>query len=120
MSVFSRLSAKPLPREEIDKQVNRVVQRILEERRPLEIRLFGSAARGEATEVSDLDFCVVLDSAEEIRGASRALYRNGLFADMPIDILWFTEATYRQAVQMGGVGAICAREGKTVYRRDET
>ena len=77
-----------------------------------------SAARTEATDASDLDFCVIVETGAEIRGASRALYRNGPFCAMAVDILWSTEASFQEAISVGGVGALIQREGRILYQRE--
>jgi predicted nucleotidyltransferase len=49
-------------RGEIERELADLVPRIVEELRPQKIILFGSAARGEAGEMSDIDLCVIADT----------------------------------------------------------
>lgn len=49
-------------RGEIERELADLVPRIVEELHPQKIILFGSAARGEAGEMSDIDLCVIADT----------------------------------------------------------
>ena len=73
------------------KLAEQIVQRILSYISPLRIILFGSAARGEMTEYSDLDVLVVVADGSNCRDIARQLYRQ--FRGFPYakDILVVTE-----------------------------
>jgi HEPN domain-containing protein len=63
-----------------DEAVAKLVPRLVELYDPLRIYLFGSTARGEAQEHSDLDFMVVLpdEAPKELFWSSHKLDRNGI------------------------------------------
>ena len=64
--------------------VERAVELIVDEVRPNRIIFFGSAARGDAYEDSDVDLLVVVD---ELRSKHRDLARlNRTLARLPIDV----------------------------------
>jgi predicted nucleotidyltransferase len=47
------------------REIDHLLARVIEEFRPIEIRLFGSRARGESTPTSDWDLFVVVPDDEE-------------------------------------------------------
>ena len=95
-----------------------MVERIAQDFHPVRIILFGSQARGDATQYSDIDLLVVLaeiankrDTAIEIR---RAL------ADFPVskDIVVTTpEEITRRGDLIGDILRPALREGKVIYER---
>lgn len=91
---------------------------------PLRIVLFGSAARGEVREWSDLDFLIVLDSDRipetyeekmQLKLDVRKKIRK-LSYKVPIDLLVYTRPEYEALVNQNSsfVREILA-EGKTLY-----
>jgi type I restriction enzyme R subunit len=80
------------PGPRIPAVVQKAVDILAREMRPKKIILFGSAARGEADEESDLDFLVVLD---EVNGRFKAMRRaSELLAPLrvPTDVLVYSTA----------------------------
>ncbi len=93
---------------------------------PLKIVLFGSAARGETHEWSDLDILIVLDddkipeSYEEkmkLKLAVRKTIREQSYK-IPIDLLVYTKPEYN-AIKAQNSSFIreISMEGKTLYER---
>ncbi|MBW2704655.1 MAG: nucleotidyltransferase domain-containing protein [Deltaproteobacteria bacterium] len=84
--------------EEISPEVIRVaVERIVRAFRPEMIYLFGSRARGESTQESDLDFLVVMESDRpraERRGIVSNVVRPRFF---PMDIVVYTPDEFKEA-----------------------
>ena len=66
--------------------IDLLVQKIVETVNPLKIILFGSAARGEMKQDSDIDLLVVMPEGVHRRRTAQLLYRqiNGL--GVPFDI----------------------------------
>lgn len=96
--------------------LNAAVRTLAEHARPERIVLFGSYARGEATEESDLDLLViqreVLDRASEMVRLRRALRP----LRVPVDVLVYSaEEVARWGEQPGSALYWALREGKTVY-----
>ena len=95
-----------------------MVDRIVRGFRPSQVVLFGSHARGAATEWSDVDLLVILpngtdkrDSAIEIRQA---------LGDLPVckDIVVATpEEVARRGHMVGTLLRSALREGKVLYER---
>jgi len=86
--------------EEISPEVIRVaVERIVQAFNPERIYLFGSRARGESTEESDLDFLVVMESDRpraERRGIVSEAVRPRFF---PMDIVVYTPEEFRESAE---------------------
>ncbi len=79
-------SPQPNP-ETLDDLVKRIVRAC----QPRRIILFGSAARGEMTEQSDLDVLVVLASGADVRTSEDAMYSNMIGFGIPNDLVVVTE-----------------------------
>jgi len=93
-----------------------IVRRIAATLHPRKIVVFGSRARGEAGEHSDLDVLVIADSSEPRHRRSIPLY--GALSDIlvPMDIVVYTpaEAEEWQGVREAFV-TTALREGKVLY-----
>ena len=71
----------------IDGQIRKLVQQIIETVHPLEIILFGSAARGEMTPNSDIDVLVVMPNGTHRRNTAQDLYEAIEGISIPFDII---------------------------------
>ena len=101
---------------DLQKEIARITQQIIEKFKPERIILFGSAARGEWSSDSDADFLIIkkdtpLHGAERIRELSRMIDRN-----IPVDFLVYRPEEFNRRFQMGdpflkGI----MREGKILY-----
>jgi predicted nucleotidyltransferase len=106
-------------RREIEEELKDWVGRIVAELRPVKIILFGSAARGEAGEMSDIDLCVVLESDlgffERI-GQVMDLYRG----NREINVLAYTPAEWERmlAEERIFIKKVVA-QGRVLYERNE-
>lgn len=97
-----------------------VVERVVEALRPYgaeRIYVFGSHARGEADELSDLDLVVIKDTSEpfftRLREAAKLLP-----ADMAVDLLVYSPAEFSRMLDEGNVFAeLVVEEGRLVYDR---
>jgi uncharacterized protein len=86
---------------------------------PVQVILFGSVARGDDTEDSDLDFLVVLDEVEPARKARlMATIRRAITAPVAVDVFVTDprECERRRDV-LGSMHYWPLREGKIVYER---
>ena len=98
------------------RQIEAAVRTLVEAATPERIVLFGSYARGDAREDSDLDLLVieskVQDRAQEMVRLRRALRPLRL----PVDVLVFSsDDVARWGNQPGSALYWALREGKTVY-----
>jgi len=83
---------------------------------PKQVVLFGSAARGDVDENSDIDLLVVVPNGTHRRRTAQSIYRNMVGLDFAADIVVVTEEDvekYRDAE--GWVIREALAEGKLVY-----
>lgn len=68
---------------------------------PQKILLFGSQAKGAATEKSDIDLCIVMEITDETSVKRRKLLAEMylvLETDIPVDILLYTPPEWEQCI----------------------
>ena len=95
-----------------------MVERIAQDFHPVRIILFGSQARGDATQYSDIDLLVVL--AEIANKRDKAIEIRRALADFPVskDIVVTTpEEITRRGNLIGDILRPALREGKVIYER---
>ncbi|HZU06920.1 MAG TPA: nucleotidyltransferase domain-containing protein [Chloroflexota bacterium] len=110
--------ARPAVADAQDPVLNLAVGRIVERFRPLRIILFGSRARGEAGQWSDIDLLVVLPELRDKRQTTVEILR--ALSDLPIakDIVVTSPAEIeRRGRVVGSVLRAALREGKVIYER---
>jgi uncharacterized protein len=98
------------------KIVDELTRRIVEAVHPLQIILFGSAARGEMGPHSDLDVLVVMPDGTHRRKTTKEIYRNMWGLGFAKDIIVVTESdveTHRSNPYMIIKNAL--DEGKELY-----
>lgn len=88
----------------------------LKKSRPQAIILFGSAARGEMTEDSDLDFLVIQDTHKDYFDRVRDL-RSEIRTDVPLDIIVLTPKEAKELPKKNSFFAQILKEGKLLYGR---
>lgn len=99
--------------------VSAMVDRIVEQFHPTRILLFGSQARGDASESSDVDLLVVMANVPDKHKAAVDIRKP--LRDMPVskDIVLATpDETYRRGNIVGTIIHASLREGIVVYERD--
>ena len=72
--------------KKIKKTLNTFIQRVEEKYKPAKVILFGSYARGEATEYSDVDIVVVSDAFKRKTPYNRFSELHSLAADLEPDV----------------------------------
>jgi uncharacterized protein len=100
--------------------VDETVDVLVREFRPLKIFLFGSRARGEGREVSDIDLLVVLERIGDRRETLRALRR--AVPRLPVSVDVFAADPAELARTGDSVGSFVypvLREGEVVYGVDD-
>lgn len=98
--------------------IERVRDRIVKAFNPEAIYLFGSAARGEQREGSDLDLLVVMDPSNGATTRSQASSIRRLFAGwrVPMDIVVQAPETFRRTLgKPGRLARIAHRQGIRLY-----
>jgi predicted nucleotidyltransferase len=98
--------------------VGEVVARIVNAVAPDKVILFGSRARGEADQDSDLDVLIVAPSSLPRWQRTAPIYRLLAGMGVPKDILWWTpeEVEEWRGVRSHFINAVL-REGQVVYER---
>jgi predicted nucleotidyltransferase len=96
--------------------IQEAVDLLMKAARPKKIILFGSYARGEAREDSDLDFLVVEEEVESRRNEMVRLRRVLSPLRIPVDILVTTERIFREWADTAGT-VLCeaAQAGEVMY-----
>jgi predicted nucleotidyltransferase len=101
---------------DVSKEIRNITAQIIEKYKPEKIILFGSAARGETTLDSDVDFLIIkretpLYGADRIRELSRVIDRN-----IPVDFLIYRPEEFNKRLKMGDpfLKSIL-KEGKVLY-----
>lgn len=104
-----------------DDLIERIRDRIVEACRPRALYLFGSAARGDTREGSDVDLLVVMDLAEGERSYEAAAELHRLFRGwlVPLDIIVRTPEQFERGQRMlGFIDRTAVREGRLLYEAE--
>ena len=102
--------------KDILKEIQKITAQIIEKYRPDKVILFGSVARNELKEDSDLDFLIIkretpLYGADRIRQLSRMIDR-----DISVDFLIYRPEEFDKRLQMGDPFIkLILKEGKVLY-----
>ena len=93
-----------------------IIDHVVRLARPLRVVVFGSVARGEATEQSDLDLLVVVPDGVRRRETAQRLYVDVPRHGVPIDIVVATPALLEQrGAATGLVYRAALSDGVEVY-----
>jgi predicted nucleotidyltransferase len=113
-----------MDRETVNQQIAKICEIWTREADPEKIILFGSAARGQMSEDSDLDFLVVWEGREFPNNRRRAgfLMKALIHQDIPlaVDAIVLTPEQYKTAASDPNTfTAWIIREGRVLYERLE-
>jgi predicted nucleotidyltransferase len=108
-----------LRRAEVSAAIDAVVQRIARDFSPERIILFGSHARGDAREDSDIDLLVLFRDVDDPRARAAEVYAALIgCSELPKDIVVSTTARFERYRNVANtVYWPAAREGKVMYDR---
>ena len=82
---------------------------------PLRILVFGSAARGELREDSDVDIALVFADEQTMGTARKAVARSPRTDLWPVDLLNFTQDEFQARAEIGGVCMLIRDEGRVLW-----
>lgn len=82
---------------------------------PLRIYVFGSAARGELREDSDVDIALVFADEQTMAKARKAVSRSPRTDLWPVDLLYFTQEEFQARAKIGGVCMLIRDEGRVLW-----
>lgn len=99
-------------------RLEHIVKRIVEAVNPHRIYLFGSRARGEATQESDFDLVVVADMEGPRHKRALAVRRLFPLRDFSLDVFVFKPEEFEaQKKLLSSISYVTAKEGKVLYER---
>jgi uncharacterized protein len=106
--------------EEVPAVIGKAVKLLVDEFDPLQVILFGSYARGDADEASDIDLLVVVP--DEIQGTRRELNVRGgsrlWDMPMPIDLIVQRYSLVQKGQKIPeSIQSIIKAQGKVLYER---
>jgi predicted nucleotidyltransferase len=97
--------------------VDDVVRLIVDAVKPVRIILFGSAARGQMNENSDLDLLIIMPDGTHRRNTARLAYRALAGLGVPKDVIVVTEEdVLKYGDEPSLVICPALQEGKEIYR----
>ncbi len=98
----------------LSERIDSLVKRIVAHYRPRKIILFGSAARGDYVDTSDVDLIVVAESDKTF--TQRLAESAGIIPDPHVDLLIYTPQEFEQMLAEGRRFLTRAlAEGKVLY-----
>jgi predicted nucleotidyltransferase len=115
---YKAVSARPRFRRVTRKQIDTVVQKIVQEFNPEKVILFGSYAYGKPTVDSDVDLLIIAESTERPAQRATRAYRVVHGKTFPMDIIVRTphELAQRLAIGDSFIKEIIER-GRVLYAR---
>jgi DNA polymerase sigma len=100
----------------VDAAIASIVRQVVEAVKPVRIILFGSHARGDARQDSDVDLLVVMPDGAQRRETARKLYRTVNGGGQAKDFLVVSESDLaKHADNIGLIYITALREGKVIY-----
>lgn len=105
---------------DINQEVDEVVKKIVSFYKPEKVILFGSYAKGTATNRSDMDILVIKETDEPFRIRGRLLRQLFYSSIIPVDLLIFTKEEFEeyQAKPYSFIGSVL-ETGIEVYNNGE-
>ena len=113
---FAKITSQPLLPSMVQSIISWELKRILDTAEPVVVYLFGSGARNEMTQASDLDFLIVLPDGAAVRKIKQKYYNSSQERKVAVDAIFVTESQYRQRSKIGGVCMVCHDEGIILYQ----
>lgn len=100
----------------MNKVVDNIVNQIVEKFSPQQVVLFGSQAKGTATDKSDIDICVVIETDNKRKLLADMYY--SIDSEIPFDLLVYTPCEWEQCIKDKSSFAYKLKmEGAVLYGR---
>lgn len=112
---LNRLLAKPISRKAVEPAIGEELAVILASCDPIKVFLFGSAARDEMTEVSDLDLLVVVADSANLKEIQKKYYCRRKSHMQQVDILFMEQSDFQAKSRIGGVAMLCKQKGILLF-----
>ena len=113
------LTPRKLTGEETEGLIQKNLQWLLSVTSPSAVIVFGSAARRQMTEASDIDIALIYPDEQSLVEARKHIYgsmdRDSVF--WPRDLLFYTEPGFVERRRRGGVCELISSEGRVFFGR---
>ena len=106
---------KKIPYEDVRLEIEDVVRIVAKTIKPNALYLFGSAARNEFSDQSDIDLLIITEFAGDIKGNRLAIAKIRPFSKYPVDIIWMCRDDFNRKAEIGGIAQIVKEEGRLMY-----
>ena len=116
-SMLKRVLAKPIEDSVVEALVQSELADILMLCAPIKVYLFGSAARKEMTDASDIDLLVVLTDDSDLKQIKHQYYCRKKGHMYPVDMIFVHQSEFASKAKVGGVAMICEQEGRILLER---
>ena len=113
---FERITAKKLTAEEASQLVLIELNHILKCQGITQVWLFGSAARNELTDASDLDFILTFPDTKTLKWGRKKYFSRRRRKVFPTDVLFILHSEFERLGALGGVCFVCKSEGKLLFQ----
>lgn len=110
-----KLTQKNISDEEFQSIAKMVRDRILSVSQPSQIIIFGSYARKNINELSDIDIAVLFPNKEIAKVEKKVIMNSKLFLDRTVDLLFYVKEEFNKKSQIGGVCTLIEKEGIIIY-----
>ncbi|MFW7378236.1 MAG: nucleotidyltransferase domain-containing protein [Oligoflexus sp.] len=115
-----KLTARPLDKNEQESIIHEKLSWILANCSPKKVILFGSAARREMTEASDIDMIIIFSNEQDLKAEQNRLNRSRKPTDWPQDLIFYSASDFQRSVATGGGAAWLAnKEGQIIFSDEE-
>ena len=117
---IAKLTARKYPYSEMEPIVSALLKHLVVACDPEEVYLIGSAARGEFTDFSDLDFVIVAKDDAAVRVARGIVHIGRPHLNVAVDFIVLDCAGFAARADLGGIAFEAKHHGKNLYRKGST
>jgi predicted nucleotidyltransferase len=105
-----------LPQKNVEAELSKIVEAIVQTYHPDAIFLFGSAERLEVTQSSDFDLLVILENENDAANAWRYTKQIRAVASRPLDLIFRSTQEWKKGFT-GGAALVAVEDGMLIYRK---